>query len=244
MSNITINNINNNPNENLRELELKNYQNWSAFYAEEAAKLQTFLTQFGFDKNDFLASATCCDKFNAIINVAQKLKLDEFDQTTALNQSVASLIDANFEQSKQRIALERERNELDERLRKVHTFHETLVNDYALVKASLPSETSHLNEMETNIQYMQVKLDKYKNQINENALKLSLVDRKLLHENIFDEFKSLEAVQASIDAAKTQLNEYQNLPPDFNDAKLKLDTMRAQIKRLDEEIENKFGVLD
>ena len=98
--------------------------------------------------------------------------------------------------------------------------------------------------METNIQYMQVKLDKYKNQINENALKLSLVDRKLLHENIFDEFKSLEAVQASIDAAKTQLNEYQNLPPDFNDANLKLDTMRAQIKRLDEEIENKFGVLD
>ena len=61
---------------------------------------------------------------------------------------------------------------------------------------------------------------------------------------IFDEFKSLEAVQASIDAAKTQLNEYQNLPPDFNDAKLKLNTMRAQIKRLDEEIENKFGVLD
>jgi hypothetical protein len=53
MSNITINNINNNPNENLRELELKNYQNWSAFYAEEAAKLQTFLTQFGFDKNGF-----------------------------------------------------------------------------------------------------------------------------------------------------------------------------------------------
>ncbi len=83
---------------------------------------------------NFLASTTCCDKFNAIINVAQKLKLDEFDQTTALNQSVASLIDANFEQSKQRIALERERNELDEKLRKVHTFHETLVNDYAQVR--------------------------------------------------------------------------------------------------------------
>jgi hypothetical protein len=56
--------------------------------------------------------------------VAQKLKLDEFDQTTALNQGVASLIDANFEQAKQRIALERERNVLDEKLRKVHTFHE------------------------------------------------------------------------------------------------------------------------
>ena len=56
--------------------------------------------------------------------------------------------------------------------------------------------------------------------------------------------KAWQAMQASIDEAKTQLNEYQNLPPDFNDAKLKLDTMRAQIKRLDEEIENKFGVLD
>ena len=106
--------------------------------------------------------------------MAQKLKLDEFDQTTALNQSVASLIDANFEQAKQRIALERERNELDERLRKVHTFHETLVNDYALVKASLPSETSHLNEMETNIQYMQVKLDKYKNQIKWECAQVEL----------------------------------------------------------------------
>jgi hypothetical protein len=74
MSNITMNNINNNPNDDLREFD---FQNWSTFYADEAAKLQTFLTQFGFDKNDFLTSATCCDKFNAIINVAQELKLDE-----------------------------------------------------------------------------------------------------------------------------------------------------------------------
>jgi hypothetical protein len=60
--------------------------------------------------------------------------------------------------------------------------------------------------METNIQYMQVKLDKYKNQINENALKLSLDDRKLLYENIFDEFKSLEAVHSGLEMKKTGIN--------------------------------------
>ena len=224
----------------LKEQELKNYQNWSTYYAEEAAKLQTFLTQFGFDKNDLLTSPNCVEKFNTLISIGQKLKQDEFD----FSKGLASLIDSKFEQEKLCLSLERERNELDEKLHKVHTFHENLIKDYAIEKASLPSQMKQLNEMESNIQYMHVKLDKYKNQITENEAKLNEIDSKLFHENILAEFKLLEAMQMSIQEAKEKLNVYQDLPPDLDGAKIKLDTMRAQIKKLDQDIETKFGYLD
>ena len=51
-------------------------------------------------------------------------------------------------------------------------------------------------------------------------------------------------MQASIQEAKEKLDVYQDLPPSLDDAKVKLDTMRAQIKRMDQEIETKFGYLD
>ena len=224
----------------LREFEIKNYENWSTFYAEEAAKLQTFLKQFGFDKSDLLASRSCNEKFNALISIAQKLKQDEFD----LSKGVSSLIDEKFEQEKLSLSLERERCDLDEKLRKVHMFHENLVKDYANEIALVPCQMKQLSDMESNIQYMQVKLEKYKNQINENEVKLHGVDSKLFHENIFAQFKLLEAMQASIQEAKEKLDMYQDLPPSLDDAKVKLDTMRAQIKRMDQEIETKFGYLD
>ena len=221
----------------IKDLEIQNYKNWSLHYAEENEKLSNFLKQVDFDKSDLLASTKCNEMFNVLINISLKLKLDDFD----IAHGLASMIEEKFEQENLSFSLGRQRNKLDEKLCKIHTFHENLTKDYASVQANLPSEKQQLNEMESNIQYKQVKLEKYKNEIKENQSYLSTVDTRLFHENILSEYTNLKAVRKAIYDVKSQLQTLQKLPPNVASASIVLDTMRAKINKLDEEIEIKFG---
>ena len=232
--------MSNHKSDESKELELQNYKNWSQQYAEDSSKIENLLKQVGFDKSDLLLSSKCNDMFNALISVSQRLKLNDFD----VDRSVYDLITEKLEMDSEACSHEIEKNRLDEKLRKVHTLHENLTKENASLKERLPSEKNELQEKEASIQFKQIKLEKYKSQVNEAETYLNSIDKRLQHENIVDQYKSLEAFQKSIEEAKVKLEQYQHLPANIASANRKLDSFKAQINKLDQEIEIRFGLTD
>lgn len=223
--------------EEIKNIEIKNLKYWSSHYAKEADKIQEQLKLFGFDKNDLLVSNSCNKLFNNLVSVSQYLKMDSF-KIYNFTASIRDLLTEKCEDEATILKLENETTKFKDRLKKLNIFHEHLVKDYKTLSSQLHVDKQKTEEMMKNLEFMQTKIEKYNAQLEQLESYNRTIDPELYHESIVNDYKHLKEFEAKIDNLKTEVNRYFDLPPDIERATLRVQLLRNEVDKMDQEIEN------
>ena len=222
--------------EEIDNLEAKNLKYWSSYYAKEAEKIETFLKQFGFEKNDLLLSPKCSKIFNTIINSAQHFKLDNTNQTSFMA-ALSDFLNKKVEKEMLAFSLVNENNKLNDKLINLNIFQEGLIKDLNALRNELPEERQKLQDIESNIEFMRNKIDKYRVQIEKFQSYNEAIDKSIMHEKIVTDYQNLNSLKEQLKEVSSKLDIYQDLPPNMNLAQIKIQTLQNELNTMDQEID-------
>lgn len=223
-------------------LELKNLKYWSTFYKEEADKKETRLKEFGFDKNDLFQSEECEQMFEYLIEIAQTLHLSNADESSCTI-ALSDLFKEKHRIEGIQFTSTQESNKLNEDLKRLNLFHETLKSDYAKLESDVANKKQHSEEIKQDIEFKQRKIEKYNYEIQKFEAYKANIDENLTHESIIDRHTKQIEIQTKLAEKQELLKEYEDLPPNICLANEKTDNIQQENIQIEKQIEKYLNII-